>query len=96
VEFPNKVLFEDNQSTIRPNMKGLFDRAMEVVRENSDKPLLIEMYATSVQNPLADERRKAVVALISEATHLPAMDVHHKIDKITGRGDVIRFVLNAK
>lgn len=96
VEFPTKRLFQDDQSTFRPIMKGLWERAIDVVRENSNKPLMVEVYADSVKSPLAEERRQVAVTSISDATNIPAVDIKHKVDKVSDRGNVLRLVLNAK
>lgn len=96
VEFATKRLFQDDQSAFRPVMKGLWDRAIDVVRENSNKPLIIEVYAESAKSPLAEERRQTAVNSISDATNIPAVDIRHKVDKTSDRGDVLRLVMNAK
>lgn len=96
VEFPTKRLFQDDQSAFRPIMKGLWERAIDVVRENSNKPLMVEVYSESVKSPLAEERRQVAVNSISDATNIPAVDIKHKVDKISDRGNVLRLVLNAK
>lgn len=96
VEFANKRLFQDDQAGFRPTMRGLWDRAVDIVREHSNKPLMVEMYADSVRSPLAEERRQAAVNSISDETNIPAVDIRHKVDKIADRGDIIRLVLNAR
>lgn len=96
IEIANTKLFTDGQATIRAPMKDLWDRAVDIVRENSNKPLTIEMYADSVKNPLAEERRQMAVTSISDATNIPATDIRHKVDKIADRGDVIRFVFSVR
>jgi hypothetical protein len=95
VEFPTKRLFQDDQAAFRPIMKGLWERAIDVVRENSNKPVSVEVYADSVKSPLAEERRQVAVNSISDATNIPSVDIRHKVDKATDRGDVLRLVLNA-
>lgn len=96
VEFSNKRLFQDDLSGFRPSMKGLWDRAIDIVREHSNKPLTVEMYADSVRSPLAEERRQSAVNSLSDETNIPAVDIRHKVDKIADRGDVLRLVLNAR
>lgn len=96
IEFANKRLFQDDQSVFRPLMKGLWERAIDVVRENSNKPLTVEVYANTVKSPLAEERRQAAVNSISDATNMPAVDIRHKVDKISDRGDILRLVMNVK
>ena len=96
VEFAAKRLFQDDKTDFRPTMQGLWDRAMDVVREHSNKPLTVEVYADSARSPLAEERRQAAVNAISDATNLPAVDIRHKVDKAAERGDVLRLVLNAR
>ena len=96
VEFATKRLFMDDQSSFRPLMKGLWERAIDVVRENSNKPLTIEVYADSVKSPLAEGRRQVAVNSISDATNIPSVDIRHKVDKVSDRGDVLRLVLGAK
>jgi len=96
IEFANKKLFQDDQAEFKPVMQGMWDRAIDVVRENSNSPITVEMYASSAKSPLAEERRSAAVNSISDATNLPAVDIHHKVDKIADRGDVLRLVMNAK
>lgn len=96
LEFANKRLFDDDKTTIRPIMKNMWERAIDVVRENSNKPVTVEMYAVTVKSPLAEERRAMAVTSISDATNIPAVDIKHKVDKITERGDIIRLVMNDK
>lgn len=96
IEFSTKRLFQDDQADFRPLMKGLWERAVDVVRENSNKPLTIEVYAESAKSPLAEERRQAAVNFISDATNIPAVDIRHKVDKMSDRGDVLRLVMNTK
>jgi len=96
IEFANRRLFLDDTALFRPTMKGFLERAIDVVREYSNKPLTVEMYANHVRSPLAEERRQAMVKLVSNATNTPAVDIRHKVDKISERGDVIRFVLRVR
>ena len=96
VEFANKRLFQDDASTIRSVMEGMWNRAIDIVRANSDKPLTVEVYAASVKSPLAEERRQTAVNSISDSTNIPAVDIRHKVDKITDRGDILRLVMNAR
>ncbi len=96
IEFANKKLFQDEQSAFKPVMKSMWERAIDVVRENSNSPITIEMYAASARSPLAEDRRSAAVNSISDATNLPAVDIRHKVDKIADRGDVLRVVMNTK
>jgi flagellar motor protein MotB len=96
VEFSNDRLFTKDQSNIAPNMKGLWDRAIDIIRENSNKPITVEMYADSVKSPLAEERRQALVDAISNATNIPAVDIRHKVDKIADRGNIVRIVMGTK
>ena len=96
VEFPNQRLFDQDQATFRATMKGLWERAIDIIRENSDKPLNVEVFSESVQSPLAEERRKVAVNSIADATNIPAVDIRHKVEKIVDRGDITRLVLNAR
>ncbi len=96
VEFANKRLYNQDTAQFRPAMSGLWERAIDVVRENSNRPLLIEVYADSAKSPLAEERRQAAVLSISDATNLPAVDIKHAVSKIADRGDVTRLVLNVR
>lgn len=96
VEFSNDKLFTKDQSTIIPSMDGLWQRAIDVIRENSNKPLTVEMYADSVKSPLAEERRQLLINTISDATNIPAVDIRHKVDKVTDRGNICRLVMGAK
>lgn len=93
VEFANQKLFSTDQAAIRPAMEGMWQRAMDVVREYSNKPLTVEVYADSVKNPLAEERRQKLINSISENTNIPSVDIRHKVDKIVDRGDISRLVL---
>jgi hypothetical protein len=77
-------------------MMGLWERAMDVVRENSNSPLTVEVYSEAVKSPLAEERRQAAVNFISDNTNMPAVDIRHKVDKSSDRGDVVRLVMNLK
>ena len=86
----------DEKSDFKPTMKGLWERAIDVIRENSNKPLTVEMYADSVKSPLAEERRQTAVNSISDTTNIPAVDIRHTVDKITDRGDIIRLVMNIR
>jgi flagellar motor protein MotB len=96
VEFATDRLFQNGTSIIRPAMQGMWDRAIDVIRENSNHPLTVEVYADNVKSPLAEERRQTAVDLISDATNIPAVDIRHKVDKATDRGNVLRLVLNAR
>jgi hypothetical protein len=96
IEFANDRLFATDLSSISPNMEGLWNRAIDIVRENSNKPLTVEMYADSVKSPLAEERRQALINSVSDATNIPAVDIRHKVDKITDRGNIVRLVMGSK
>ncbi len=96
VEFAAKRLFQDDNATFRPVMDGLWARAIDVIRENSNKPLTVEVYANSPNSTLAEDRRQAAVNSISDATNMPAVDIRHKLDKATDRGEVLRLVMNSK
>lgn len=96
VEFSTKRLFMDDKSDIRPLMKGLWDRALDVIRENSNHPITVEVYAESAKSPLAEERRQVAVNSISDSMNIPSVDIRHKVDKISDRGDVLRVVMNLK
>ena len=96
VEFAVKRLFQDDQALFRPSMTGLWERALDIVREHSNKPLTVEVYADAVRSPLAEDRRAAAVTSISDSTNIPAVDIRHKVDKAAERGDVLRLVLNAR
>jgi len=96
VEFSNDRLFATDVATIQPNMKGLWERSLDIVRENSNKPVTVEVYSDSVKSPLAEERRQTLVNMISDATNIPAVDIRHKVDKITDRGNITRIVMGTK
>lgn len=96
VEFANKKLYQPDVATFRPAMGGLWERAIDVVRENSNKPLLVEVYADSARSPLAEERRQTAVLSLSDATNIPAVDIKHKVDKISDRGDVTRLIMTTR
>jgi flagellar motor protein MotB len=96
VEFSNKRLFDQDSAKIRAAMQGLWDRAIDVVRENSNKPLLVEVYAESVKSPLAEQRRQAAVTSISDATNVPEVEIKHAVEEIGDRGDVTRLVMNSR
>ncbi len=96
IEFANDRLFVTDQASINVGMKGLLDRALDIIRENSNKPVTIEMYADSVKSPLAEERRQVLVDLISDATNIPAVDIRHKVEKIADRGNIVRIVMGTK
>jgi len=96
VEFSNKRLYQQDTAQFRSNMTGLWERAIDVVRENSNRPLLIEVYADSAKSPLAEERRQVAVLSVSDATNMPAVDIKHAVSKIADRGDVTRLVLNVR
>ncbi len=94
IEFATERLFQPDSATLRPSMQGLWDRAVDVVRENSNHPLTIEVYAVDEKSPLAEERRQAAVDMMSDATNIPAVDIRHKVDRATDRGSVLRIVLD--
>lgn len=96
VEFANPKLFHNEKADFHAQMKGLWERALDVVRENSNKPILVEVHADSVKSPLAEQRRQMAVNSISDSTNIPAVDIRHKVDKIADRGDVLRLVMNAR
>ncbi|MCG3205865.1 MAG: hypothetical protein KCHDKBKB_02588 [Elusimicrobia bacterium] len=96
IEFANKKLFQDDAADFKPAMRGMWDRAIDVIRENSNSPITLEMYTSSTKSPLAEDRRSAATNSISDATNIPAVDIRHKVDKISDRGDVIRLVMNSK
>ena len=96
IEFATKKLFLEDQAAFKPVMEGMWNRAIDVVREHSNAPLTVEVYAPSARSPLAEDRRSAAVNSISDATNLPAVDIRHKVDKSVDRGDVLRLVMNTK
>lgn len=96
IEFANDRLFTTDQATINSNMTGLWERALDIIRENSNKPVTVEVYADSVKSPLAEERRQAVINSISDATNIPAVDIRHKVDKVADRGLITRIVMGTK
>ena len=96
VEFANKRLFQDDKAGFRPIMQGMWERALDVIRENSNKPLTVEMYADNTKAPLVEDRRQSLLTAVSDATNLPAVDIRHKVEKIADRGDVTRLVMSPK
>jgi hypothetical protein len=96
VEFATDRLFVADQSIISQNMKGLWERAVDIIRENSNKPVTVEVYADSVKSPMAEERRQVLIDAISDATNIPAVDIRHKVDKIADRGGIVRIVMGSK
>ncbi|MFN0118221.1 MAG: hypothetical protein ACKVQC_08045 [Elusimicrobiota bacterium] len=96
IEFADKKLFQENSSKIRPEMEGLWERAIDVIRENSNQPLTIEVYAESTKSTLAEERRQVAVNSISDSTNIPAVDIRHKVDKAVERGSILRLVMNKR
>jgi flagellar motor protein MotB len=96
VEFANKRLFEQDSAQFRPAIQGLWERAIDVVREYSNQPLTVEVYADSARSPLAEERRQVAVLSLSDATNMPSVDIKHRVDKIADRGDVTRLVLSVR
>jgi hypothetical protein len=96
VEFSTDRLFQEGTALVRPAMQGLWNRAVDTVRQHSNNPLTIEVYAIDVKSPLAEERRQVAVDLISDATNIPAVDIRHKVDKATDRGNVLRLVMNSR
>lgn len=96
VEFANKRLFQDDKAGFRPIMQGMWERALDVIRENSNKPLTVEMFADNTKSPLVEDRRQSLLTAVSDATNLPAVDIRHKVEKIADRGDVVRLVMSPK
>jgi len=96
VEFATKKLFQDEQASFRPTMSGLWERAIDVIRQNSNQILTVELYVEDPKSQLAEQRRQAAVSSISDTTNLPAVDVHHRIDKVGERGEVLRLVQNER
>lgn len=96
VEFAVDRLFTADQAIISQNMKGLWERAVDIIRENSNKPVTVEVYADSVKSPLAEERRQTLINAISDSTNIPAVDIRHKVDKIADRGNIVRIVMGTK
>ena len=96
VEFSNERLFVDEAAIIRPSMKNIWERAIDVVRQYSNKPLRVEMYAPSATSPLAEERRQVIVSAISDGTNIPAVDIRHKVEKMSDRGNIVRLVMKLK
>jgi flagellar motor protein MotB len=96
IEFSTERMFQSGTAVVRPAMQGLWARAIDVIRENSNHPLTIEVYADDEKSPLAEERRQAAVDMVSDATNIPAVDIRHKVEKATDRGNVLRLVLNAR
>ena len=45
---------------------------------------------------LPEERRQALINAISDTTNIPAVDIRHKVDKISDRGNIVRLVMGAK
>ena len=93
VEFAQDSLFTKDLATFQDTMKGLWARAIDVIRENSNKPLTVEVYSDSVKSNLAEERRQTLIKSISDATNIPSVDVHHSVEKLTDRGNIIRLVM---
>jgi flagellar motor protein MotB len=96
IEFANGRLFSDDSAEFRPSMRGFWGRAIDVIRQYSNKPLTVEVHSDSVKSPLAEERRQAIIQSISDATNIPGVDIRHKIVKATDRGNVTRLVMFLK
>jgi flagellar motor protein MotB len=96
VEFSSEKLFDKDGAVIKAGMKGLWERAIDVVRENSDAPITVEVFSDSVQSPLAEERRRVAVTSISDSTNIPAVDIRHKVEKMNERGSILRLVMVKK
>lgn len=96
VEFPIDRLFLRDEAVFHPAMQGLWQRAIDVVRENSNRVMTVEIHANSVSSPLADERRQTIVQSISDATSIPSVDIRHRIDRAAERGEVVRLVMRLR
>jgi len=96
IEFGNDKLFQEGTADLKPSIQGLWDRAIDVIRENSNQPLTVEIYAENTKAPVAEERRQKIINLISDATNIPSVDIRHEVDKISDRGNVTRLVMNQK
>ncbi|MCB4756864.1 MAG: hypothetical protein LHV69_07535 [Elusimicrobia bacterium] len=96
VEFAIPRLFVKDQSVMSPSMEGLWARALDVVRENSNGTVTVEVYSESVKSPLAEERRQVLVGSISDATAIPAVDIRHSVEKVIDRGEIARLILQPR
>lgn len=96
IEFPNDRFYETDETGVNSRFKGLWARALDVVREHSNASLLVEICVDNVRSPLASERRQELVNLISDATNIPASDIRHAVAKKADRGDVTRLILSSK
>ncbi len=96
IEFSNEKLFVAGTADLKPNIQSLWDRAIDVIRENSNQPLTVEMYVENTRAPIEEERRQKIINMISDATNIPGVDIRHKIEKLSDRGNVTRLVLNQK
>ncbi len=96
IEIAVNKLFQENSAELKPTIQGIWDRAIDVIRENSSHPISLEMYADNAKAPVVEERRQKLIGLISDATNIPAVDIRHKVDKVADRGNIIRLVMNVK
>ena len=93
IEISNKKLFKEEDGSLNPAMKGLWDRAMDVIREHSNAPISVEIDVEKITAGDVDLKRQNLVNAIAMATNIPSVEIRHRIDKISDRGDVTRLIL---
>jgi len=93
IEISNKKLFKEDDGSLNPGMKGLWDRAMDVVREHSNGPISVEIDVEKTTTGIAELKRQNIVNAIASATSILSAEIRHRVDKISERGDVTQLIL---
>jgi len=94
IEISNEYLFNKDSSHFNPDARLTLEKVLDELRAESKYPFTVEFYAKDPLTLLIKERQKRLTAYTAKEMLLMEEDVRYKIDRLTKRGDVTRFVIH--
>lgn len=94
VEVASSYLFRDDK--INPDALPILERTLDVLREYSAYPFVLEFQTLDSDGEVVKTRQKAVTEKIAADLLLSTDSIHYTYAPIKDRGDVLRFVIKLR
>lgn len=94
VEIASSYLFQDDK--INPDALPILERTLDVLREYSSYPFVLEFQTLDSDGEVVKSRQKAVTKKIAADLLLSPDSIHYTYAPVKDRGDVLRFVIKLR
>jgi hypothetical protein len=94
VEIASNYLFRDDK--ISPDALPILERTLDVLREYSSYPFVLEFQTMDSDGEMVKSRQKAVTEKIAADLLLSPDSIHYTYAPVKDRGDVLRFVIKLR